>query len=73
MILQTLRLSEWAVHRWQYYVTNWDNMVWATQALLAGPPARHAPSAAAMDEYLVKWRQGQVVRFLCLHEHDRMA
>ena len=52
--------------RWQYYVTNWDNTVWATQALLAGEPARHAPSQAAMDEYLAKWRHGQVVR--CLFE-----
>lgn len=43
-------------------MTNWDNMVWATQALLATGPAQHADSAAAMEEYLGKWRKGQVVR-----------
>ena len=50
--------------RWLYYVTNWDNMVWATQALLATGPAKHAESTAAMQEYLGKWRRGQVVRAL---------
>lgn len=44
-------------------MTNWDNLLWATQTLLAtaGKGSR-ASTAAASRLYVDRWRMGEVVR-----------
>ncbi|KAK9790125.1 hypothetical protein WJX73_009963 [Symbiochloris irregularis] len=48
--------------RWEYYVTNWDNMLWATTALL-GSTGGDADSALSAQAYVDRWRKGEVVNF----------
>lgn len=46
--------------RWEYYVTNWDNLLWATQTLV-GLSTRDPTMTAAARNYIDRWRFGEVV------------
>ena len=49
-----------AARRWTYFVSNWANMLWNAQMLLARVSGDEA-AAAGVRDYLERWRQGRVV------------
>ena len=49
--------------RWQYFVANWNNMLWSTNLLLARSTGEVQETAAATD-FIDRWRTGRVARRL---------
>ncbi len=47
--------------RWTYFASNWANMLWNAQMLLARASG-DAAAAAGVRDFLERWRQGRVVR-----------
>ena len=50
-----------APRRWTYFASNWANMLWNAQMLLARVSGDSA-AAAGVRDFLERWRQGRVVR-----------
>lgn len=50
-----------AARRWTYFASNWANMLWNAQMLLARVSGDEV-AAAGVRDYLERWRQGRVVR-----------
>eukprot|EP00884_Botryococcus_braunii_P022001 jgi/Botrbrau1/8485/Bobra.0237s0100.1 len=48
--------------RWQYYVSNWDNMLWNSQLLLGRATADTRLLSSTAD-FLDRWRKGKVVKY----------
>ncbi|KAK9821120.1 hypothetical protein WJX81_000795 [Elliptochloris bilobata] len=48
--------------RWTYFASNWANMLWNAQMLLARVSG-DAAAAASVRDYLERWREGRVVRY----------
>ncbi len=46
--------------RWTYFASNWANMLWNAQMLLARVSG-DAAAAASVRDYLERWREGRVV------------
>jgi len=58
-------LPQWGrgrrARRWTYFASNWANMLWNAQMLLARASG-DAAAAAGVRDFLERWRQGRVVR-----------